>query len=384
MFSTNDQEPDNLIESTEVDSSSEYSSGELWNSNPGGNLHIANVNNAMQRGKDVLEKLDIELSPSRFFTRPTSAPWERVAISTDKSIWTASKNGASTSELRSRFFARKNTKYRLYTDIYTDGSKTEERVGYSIVNGVNVTQRRINDNSSIFRAESLAVKDAVEWITQQQTVGAYLICTDSLSVIKALENRKISSVWRDEIGNLYKQAIGNGTTVTFLWIPGHAGIAGNERADREAKRAIEDSSLHITELDIKDMKNHIKNKSLAEWNSKWHSTSGNHLREVKNSVLPYKASFTGRRKDDVTLARLRIGHTKLTHSYLLEKKDPPVCTWCNDRLSIKHLIENCPGTENARKTSGVPCNLREALADDQPSATNILKFLELLNLDKSI
>jgi len=39
--------------------------------------------------------------------------------------------------------------------------------------------------------------------------------------------------------------------------------------------------------------------------------------------------------------RLRIEHTLLTHSYLIERSDPSKCTNCNQLLPIKHILTQC-------------------------------------------
>jgi len=39
--------------------------------------------------------------------------------------------------------------------------------------------------------------------------------------------------------------------------------------------------------------------------------------------------------------RLRIGHTQLTHSYLLSGDDQPVCSACQSPLTVKHLLIEC-------------------------------------------
>jgi len=38
---------------------------------------------------------------------------------------------------------------------------------------------------------------------------------------------------------------------------------------------------------------------------------------------------------------LRIGHSYLTHSYLLMDEDPPVCIPCNSLLTTEHILINC-------------------------------------------
>ena len=47
------------------------------------------------------------------------------------------------------------------------------------------------------------------------------------------------------------------------------------------------------------------------------------------------------RKEEVTLARLRIGHTFITHSFLLKGGDWPLCIPCQEPFSAKHFLLNC-------------------------------------------
>jgi len=41
------------------------------------------------------------------------------------------------------------------------------------------------------------------------------------------------------------------------------------------------------------------------------------------------------------LNRLRIGHTRLTHSYLLSGDDLPECGTCQCPLTVKHILVEC-------------------------------------------
>ena len=50
------------------------------------------------------------------------------------------------------------------------------------------------------------------------------------------------------------------------------------------------------------------------------------------------------RKDEVIINRLRIGHTRLTHSFRMENgPHPPLCDQCEgDRqLTVKHILIEC-------------------------------------------
>ena len=48
------------------------------------------------------------------------------------------------------------------------------------------------------------------------------------------------------------------------------------------------------------------------------------------------------------LARLHIGHTRITHSYRLDRSERPQCATCRMDLTIGHLIKDCQEHEQLR------------------------------------
>jgi hypothetical protein len=47
------------------------------------------------------------------------------------------------------------------------------------------------------------------------------------------------------------------------------------------------------------------------------------------------------RRDEILIHRLRVGHTYLTHSYLLRRETPPECDFCHVRLIVEHVLLSC-------------------------------------------
>ena len=55
------------------------------------------------------------------------------------------------------------------------------------------------------------------------------------------------------------------------------------------------------------------------------------------------------RYDSVLLNRLQIGHSRLTHSYLLGGDDSPSCQSCLIPLTVKHILVECANLRDIRE-----------------------------------
>ena len=51
----------------------------------------------------------------------------------------------------------------------------------------------------------------------------------------------------------------------------------------------------------------------------------------------------------MVLTRLCIGHTRLTHSYLLKREDQPFCINCNEPFTVKHFLIDCIEFSHVRR-----------------------------------
>ena len=49
-------------------------------------------------------------------------------------------------------------------------------------------------------------------------------------------------------------------------------------------------------------------------------------------------SYGQNQKEQVVFTRCRIGHGRLTHSYLLNNEERPECISCNSNYSLKHIL----------------------------------------------
>jgi len=73
----------------------------------------------------------------------------------------------------------------------------------------------------------------------------------------------------------------------------------------------------------------------------WNSCTRNKLQAIRPTVGGHQPKSSLSRRDEVVINRLRIGHTRCTHSYLLTGADQPECTTCQCRLTVKHILVDC-------------------------------------------
>lgn len=274
-------------------------------------------------------------------------------------------------------------KFRKYTTgedptpelIFTDGSKTDNRVGCAIVTNSQTTKIRLKPPCTIFTAEMAAISHAL-YTTIFRRNKIITICTDSLSALQSLQNLYTSDPIALQIHRYNQMTQIRGNEVRLMWTPGHTGIDGNEKADQAAKDAAQSNQTPIRTLPRNDIKNILREEGLEEWKRMWNELQGNKLRNIKTTTTTWKTSYRTSRKEEVVLARLRIGHSLLTHGHLMKREDPPRCHTCNTPISIIHIIEECPNYVAYATKYNIPRDTKIVLSDHEPNVTKIIQFFK--------
>ena len=78
-----------------------------------------------------------------------------------------------------------------------------------------------------------------------------------------------------------------------------------------------------------------------------------------------KAKLKKKCKEEITLSRLRIGHTRITHSYLLKEKQQPMCYACQTKYTRKHILIKCTDLTHIRKTFYSANNMKEVFQNTE-------------------
>lgn len=119
---------------------------------------------------------------------------------------------------------------------FTDGSRRDGLSGAGYFCESLKLERSISTGAlaTVFQTELIAISELCEDEKLSEVSGKKIcICSDSQSAIQAVSSPCIRSQTVLEC----KQALnrlGESNTVTVIWVPGHEGISGNEKADRLA------------------------------------------------------------------------------------------------------------------------------------------------------
>ena len=80
---------------------------------------------------------------------------------------------------------------------------------------------------------------------------------------------------------------------------------------------------------------------LSTWQDDWNGAVANKIHSVNAVLGDWQSCYRRCRKDKIVLCRARIGHTHLTHSYILRKDSPPQFERRQCILTVRHILVEC-------------------------------------------
>ena len=144
----------------------------------------------------------------------------------------------------------------------------------------------------------------------------------------------------------------------MCWIPSHIGVSGNKRAGSAAKSAL-DLCPDNTSIPYTDLKPQMNRFFVTKWQQCWNDSINNKLFQTKPILGEWRPPFRKSRMEQVIISRLRIGHTRLTHSFILKQEQPPRCLTCQTLYTIKHILMECGVLATARERHLKADNMRD-------------------------
>ena len=230
--------------------------------------------------------------------------------------------------------------------IFTDGSKSNAGVGFGVYSSNFKRKNSLPVAASIFTAELHGILAALEKIALLENRN-FTILSDSKSVLQSLgifnsDNPLILKI--QQWLHLHKC---RGVSINFCWVPAHVGVFGNEEADKLAKQASLELLPMNCPIPFRDFYPYIKISIMNIWQDRWNNIGPNKMKEIASTITPWKYANLPRRWERI-LCRLRIGHTRLTHSFLMDGGVQPYCEDCLVPLTVRHLLVECPSLGNLR------------------------------------
>jgi ribonuclease HI len=313
-------------------------------------------------------------------------PWDLPQISFCRDLCGFHKADVPDCVLRNEFLLHSD-KHKSAIPIYTDGSKTDVHVGAAMVAIDHVSVRRLPSCSSIFTAELVALFRALNYVNKHP-FHSFVIYTDSRSSLEALSAPQTRNPLVLEIQHFLVLLSSHFKSVCFCWAPSHIGISGNERADQLARGAC---SLQVSPRLLPFMDFHPEITKIVS--SCWQRSRdcvllANKLRSIKPSVRPWVKASSRFRRWETALSRLRIGHTRLTHGFLMEGASvAPRCAACRTPLTVAHILLYC-GTFSVSRRKFLPfltstSSLADVLSENEHftlhSLMDFLQEVKILN-----
>lgn len=344
-------------------------------------MYNININKTIgNRIQKELNELDFTLPPIFPLQHNEVAPWTMKLPNIHFDCKKYKKENTNRT-IYLQIFHEIVNKYNECTVIYTDGSKTDRGVGSAFSHMGETYWCTLNPLASIYTAELFAILQSLRFIDILQR-GTYLICTDSCSSLLAIKEGISNDPLVQNILTMIHLVENTGKNINFLWIPGHIGIAGNELADTAARLATDEPYLDDIPIRPDDLKTYLKTKIKQKWNQEWNN-SNHKLKHIKSNAYEQLPFPTNKRREQVALTRMRIGHTNLTHIHLLCGNRPPLCTHCNEQQTVEHFIIECPVYTLIRNKYNLPNSLQECLKN-VTNCDKSLKFITETNLIKKI
>lgn len=272
--------------------------------------------------------------------------WQPLSKVCDLTLTKYRKTHISAVVIRQEFEELKS-RYGNHDAYYTDGTKSTQGVGFAMVTNRVQQCGRLIEQASIYTAELYAIKTALEHILLTRVKRA-IIYSDSLSALSAVSSHiRTKNALVAHVRRLMLYTQEKALWVKLVWVPSHVGIDGNELADKAAAESLNQGS-QVEQIPYQDLRPHLKKLIYQQWQTEWKQMTSNKLHLVQPHLRRYPRYRHECRRSEVVYCRLRIGHTFLTHNFLLKQADPPGCACCGEPLTVLHVLLACRAYEQER------------------------------------
>ncbi|XP_062541669.1 uncharacterized protein LOC134219323 [Armigeres subalbatus] len=238
---------------------------------------------------------------------------------------------------------------------FTDGSHINGSTGFGVFNVNSTTFRKLQEPCSVYVAELAAINFALG-IISNQPVDHYFIFSDSLSSIEALRSMKPvkhASYFLTTVREQMRDLVERSFKITFVWVPSHCLIYGNEKADSLAKVGAQEGEVYDRQISNNEFFPLVRQSTLQNWQMIW---SHNELGRWLFSIVPKVSARAWFRGEDLsrgfirTMSRLMSNHYSLNaHLYRINLVDSNLCRCGAGYDDIDHVVWYCSENDASRE-----------------------------------
>ena len=306
---------------------------------------------------DLMVQFDIDTEHIYSHKYLSIPPWHLLKPNVNTQLTNIITKDDNPALIKSEFNIMRDTQYKNFLCIYTDGSKDPVSMNSScayVIPELKIFKGfKLPKHVSIFGCELMAIYLSLSWLEEFQPTNV-VIFVDSLSALQSLQSNifKINNLLIYDICFLYSKLYYMGMNIVLTWTPSHSGILGNDLADKIAKCALSKNSIDI---DIPMFKDDIKifaREALKNlWQMKWtKETTGRTLHNIQEDVNFQIKIPPMPRENECLLLRMRSGIIR-TKKYLskIGKSNSQECDICNVVDDIEHYLLHCKKYTTQRK-----------------------------------
>jgi len=151
-----------------------------------------------------------------------------------------------------------------------------------------------------------------------------------------------------------------------------------DRSGGKTSPNISKAAKHLapTQSELTTLHRHLITQS---WIQYWEDqkTINSKLVLLKSTPTAWSTANRSSRRQEILLARLRIDHTRATHSHLFKPDlfEPPNCIHCAyETFTVGHIF-TCPCLAILRHTHNIPDSHPQALHNSSPNLSNLVPLI---------